>query len=90
VRVNAIAPGFVHTPLITTHGLSDEDRERRRLAAPLRTEGTGWDVGEAVVYLAGPRSRWISGVVLPVDAGLTATGFSLDSSQSVHDALQRR
>ena len=87
VRVNAVAPGFVHTPLITTHGLSEADRERRRLAAPLRTEGTGWDVGEAVLFLASPRSQWISGVVLPVDAGLTATGFSLDSSQSVHDAL---
>ncbi len=87
VRVNAVAPGFVHTPLITTHGLSEADRERRRLAAPLRTEGTGWDVGEAVLFLASPRSQWITGVVLPVDAGLTATGFSLDSSQSVHDAL---
>lgn len=38
----------------------------------LHTEGTGWDVGAAVTYLAGDTARWITGIVLPVDAGLTA------------------
>ena len=90
IRVNALAPGFVFTPLITAAGLSDEDRERRRLAAPLQTEGTGWDVGEAVLFLASPRSRWITGTIIPVDAGLTATGVSLNSSESVHAELERR
>jgi len=90
IRVNAIAPGFVNTPLVATHGLSEEDRERRRLAAPLQVEGTGWDVGEAVLFLASPRSKWITGTVLAVDAGLTATGFTQNSTQSVHAALARR
>jgi NAD(P)-dependent dehydrogenase (short-subunit alcohol dehydrogenase family) len=73
IRVNAVAPGFAYTPMVYGPGLSDEDRELRRLAAPLGTEGTGWDVGDAVLFLAGARARWITGVVLPVDAGLTAT-----------------
>jgi NAD(P)-dependent dehydrogenase (short-subunit alcohol dehydrogenase family) len=73
IRVNAVAPGFAYTPMVYADGLREEDREWRRLAAPLGTEGTGWDVGDAVLFLAGSRARWITGVVLPVDAGLTAT-----------------
>ncbi|OIJ86711.1 SDR family NAD(P)-dependent oxidoreductase [Streptomyces colonosanans] len=73
IRVNALAPGAVHTPMVYSQGIDEAAREQRRLAAPLGTEGTGWDVGDAVLFLASPRSRWITGTVLPVDAGLTAT-----------------
>ena len=73
IRVNAVAPGFAYTPMVYAQGLRDEDREWRRLAAPLQTEGTGWDVGDAILFLASAHARWITGVVLPVDAGLTAT-----------------
>ena len=38
----------------------------------LHTEGTGWDVGNAVRYFASDESRWVTGTVLPVDAGATA------------------
>lgn len=79
IRVNAVAPGFVYTPMVYAQGLSDADRERRRLAAPLRSEGTGWDTGQAVLFLASPRSGWITGTVLPVDAGLTASIGMSDS-----------
>ena len=73
IRVNAVAPGLVHTPLMDAQGLDEHARRLRAEAAPLRTEGTGWDVAEAVRYLAGPESRWTTGIVLPVDAGLTST-----------------
>jgi NAD(P)-dependent dehydrogenase (short-subunit alcohol dehydrogenase family) len=72
IRVNAVAPGFVHTPhVVETY--SEGAREKRRLAAPLQVEGTGWDVASAVLFYAGDLSRWITGTVLPVDAGLTAS-----------------
>jgi NAD(P)-dependent dehydrogenase (short-subunit alcohol dehydrogenase family) len=71
VRVNAIAPGTVWTPMVS--GLGPEARERRRQATPLGTEGTGWDVGWGAVYLASEESRWVTGQVLVIDAGLTAT-----------------
>ena len=72
VRVNCIAPGHLYTPLIAPR-LTDEQRDLRRRAGPLGTEGTAWDVAWACVFLASDESRWISGVVLPVDAGLLAT-----------------
>ena len=50
IRVNAIAPGTVWTPMV--EDLGPELRERRRRAIPLGVEGTAWDVGWAAVYLA--------------------------------------
>jgi NAD(P)-dependent dehydrogenase (short-subunit alcohol dehydrogenase family) len=71
VRINAIAPGTVWTPMVQS--LGEEARERRRKAAPLGTEGTGWDVGWGAVYLACDESRWVTGQTLVIDAGLTMT-----------------
>ncbi|MGX7680828.1 SDR family NAD(P)-dependent oxidoreductase [Jatrophihabitans sp. DSM 45814] len=72
VRVNCVAPGSVYTPMVSTRGMSEELREDRRQQGVLEIEGTGWDVGHAIAYLAGPAARWVTGVVLPVDAGLTS------------------
>lgn len=72
IRVNAIAPGFIHTPIASV-GMKDEMRELRRTAGPLGTEGTAWDVAWAAVFLASEEARWITGIILPVDAGLLAT-----------------
>jgi NAD(P)-dependent dehydrogenase (short-subunit alcohol dehydrogenase family) len=71
IRVNAIAPGFVWTPMV--QDLGEAARERRRQASPLGTEGTGWDVGWAAVYLASDESRWVTGQTLVIDAGLSVT-----------------
>jgi NAD(P)-dependent dehydrogenase (short-subunit alcohol dehydrogenase family) len=71
IRVNGIAPGQVWTPMVERLGA--EARERRRRAAPLGTEGTGWDVGWGAVYLASEEARWVTGHILVIDAGLTAT-----------------
>jgi NAD(P)-dependent dehydrogenase (short-subunit alcohol dehydrogenase family) len=74
IRVNAVAPGYVQTPMAMA-GIGGDDPalwERRRQQTLLQTLGTGWDVGYAVLYLASDEARWVTGVVLPVDAGLTA------------------
>jgi NAD(P)-dependent dehydrogenase (short-subunit alcohol dehydrogenase family) len=71
VRVNAIAPGMVWTPMVENVG--PELREKRRKASPLGTEGEGWDVGWAAVYLASDEARWVTGQTLVVDGGLTIT-----------------
>ena len=72
IRVNCIAPGMVYTPMVYSRGMTPEMRETRRQRSLLQTEGTGWDVGNAVRYLASDESRWVTGTVLPVDAGATA------------------
>lgn len=71
VRVNCIAPGHVHSPMVARH-TSQEMLDLRRRAGPLGIEGTPWDVAWAAAFLASDESRWISGVTLPVDAGLLA------------------
>ncbi|MBO4120171.1 SDR family oxidoreductase [Cupriavidus gilardii] len=72
IRVNCVAPGMVYTPMVYANGMSEEKREIRRNRSLLRTEGSGWDVGHAIRYLAGDESAWVTGAVLPVDAGATA------------------
>lgn len=71
IRVNCIAPGHIYTPMVSA--MSDETRDLRRRAGPLGIEGTAWDIAWAAVFLASDEARWVSGVVLPVDAGLLAT-----------------
>lgn len=72
IRTNCIAPGLVYTPMVAPR-MDDDLRGIRSQAAPLRTEGTAWDIGNAALFLASDEARWINGVVLPVDAGLVAT-----------------
>jgi len=67
IRANCLIVGTVFTPLVRM--LGEEGRERRRKAVPLQTEGTGWDVAHAAVYLASDESRWVTGVMLPIDGG---------------------
>ena len=64
--------GALYTPMVAD-GLSEKAREIRRDSSPLGTEGTAWDVAWAAVYLASDEARWVTGVLLPVDAGATIT-----------------
>jgi NAD(P)-dependent dehydrogenase (short-subunit alcohol dehydrogenase family) len=68
IRVNCILPGLIYGPM-TAPRMDDEIRRKRREAGALGTEGTGWDVACAAVFLASDEARWITGVALPVDAG---------------------
>ena len=72
IRVNCIAPGSVHTPMVYARGMSEEVREARKNRSLLGTEGTGWDIGYGALFLASDESRWITGIVLPIDAGASA------------------
>lgn len=71
IRVNCVAPGPVHTPMVYGAGVSAEARDRRRRASVLGVEGTGWDVGRAVRFLLSAEARYITGHTLVVDGGAT-------------------
>jgi NAD(P)-dependent dehydrogenase (short-subunit alcohol dehydrogenase family) len=81
IRVNCVAPGMVYTPMVAGR-MTAEMREVRRKRSLLQTEGSGWDVGHAVAYLASDEARWVTGVVLPVDAGATAGQVSIQTLKS--------
>jgi NAD(P)-dependent dehydrogenase (short-subunit alcohol dehydrogenase family) len=61
--------------MYSVRGHTAETDFRQQLAAAaslLGTEGNGWDVAWAAVFLASDEARWITGVTLPVDGGVMA------------------
>jgi len=69
VRVNAVAPGYVTTDM--TAELADEQRERLLALTPLGRLGTPEEVAGVVTFLASPAAGFVTGVVLPIDGGLS-------------------
>jgi NAD(P)-dependent dehydrogenase (short-subunit alcohol dehydrogenase family) len=71
VRVNAVRPGLVPTKAAKPAMLVNDPEQRATVLAekPLARVGTVEDVAEAVRYLAGPESSWVTGAVLPVEGG---------------------
>ena len=78
VRVNAIAPGTLRTPAWERRREEDPDVfERVARWYPLGHIGEPEDVVGAALFLASDEAAWISGVVLPVDGGLTAGNMQM-------------
>lgn len=69
IRVNAVAPGWIATPL--TQALQDDPARSAPILArtPLGRWGTPEDIAGPVLFLASPAARFVTGVVLPVDGG---------------------
>jgi NAD(P)-dependent dehydrogenase (short-subunit alcohol dehydrogenase family) len=80
IRVNAIMPGLIDTPMavddpVRRYGLDREAFVRaRNEAVPMKRMGAAWDVAYAALYLASDEARYVTGVVLPVDGGLSCKG----------------
>ena len=75
VRVNAIAPGWIESPMLRKALSGDEERSRKILGrTPVGHFGEACDIGWAAVYLCSPAAKFITGVVLPVDGG-ASIGF---------------
>ncbi|MCX9012655.1 MAG: 3-oxoacyl-ACP reductase FabG [Candidatus Methanoperedens sp.] len=68
IRVNAVAPGFIMTPM--TSNVPEKVLELMREKTPLRKLGEPRDVANAYLYLASDDARFVNGTVLSVDGGL--------------------
>ena len=79
IRVNAILPGLMKTPMVAASGLAKDYAEgdveemwRRRAAmVPMKRAGDAWDVANAALFLASDESTYVTGLQLIVDGGLT-------------------
>jgi NAD(P)-dependent dehydrogenase (short-subunit alcohol dehydrogenase family) len=72
IRVNCIAPGVIETEGF--HVYPEHALKRFHEANPMKTRGDAWDVAEAVVYLAAPSARFITGECLVIDGGQSQWG----------------
>lgn len=73
IRVNAVAPGSIHTPLMDKsfafHGRSPD--EPFDDTAAFGRHGTATEVANVIVFLLSPESRYVSGSVYSVDGAMT-------------------
>jgi NAD(P)-dependent dehydrogenase (short-subunit alcohol dehydrogenase family) len=69
IRVNAVAPGWIATPL--TQALQDNPERSRPILSrtPMGRWGTPEEVAAGVVFLASPAARFVTGAILPIDGG---------------------
>src|SRR5262245_27907077 len=71
VRVNAVLPGMVATPMMASVGtVSDDVRSRLNLLGRM---GSAWDIAHAVLFLCSDEAAYITGLEFPVDGGATAS-----------------
>lgn len=71
IRVNAVAPGFIVTPMTDTH-IDPVFRANREARTPMARWGRPQDIADAVLFLSSDRASFITGVILPVDGGYLA------------------
>jgi len=77
IRVNSILPGYIYTPLVvkslrdTYGGDVDEMIKKRDSICPMGKMGTPWDVAYAALFLASDEAKYVTGVTLVVDGGMT-------------------
>lgn len=70
IRVNAIAPGWIDTPMLRLAIEGDDERKNKILGrTPMKKFGKPEDIGYAAVYLSSEAASFVNGVALPVDGG---------------------
>jgi NAD(P)-dependent dehydrogenase (short-subunit alcohol dehydrogenase family) len=75
IRINAVAPAVVETPVYNTFMSEAEVKETLptfNAFHPLGRNGQPRDIAEAILFLASDQASWITGAILPVDGGVTA------------------
>lgn len=89
IRVNSIAPGVISTPLLGTVLTDDRDTNQALLDQPLKAKGMPEDIANTALFLACDESKFITGINVCVDGGLTLDRSGLMKQASVeYDKLE--
>ena len=88
IRVNAICPGVIFTPLAAG---ANRDQLAQIVEAfqPWPDQGAGDDIAGAALWLAGDDSRFVNGEAIRVDGGLVATGTRMNAGVDPHRSWER-
>ena len=89
VRVNAVVPGMIHTPMTASMFADPENAKRIRAAHPVGREGRPEEIAAVVAFLLSDDASFVTGVALPVDGGKSA-GIASYLSSSRAPTRQRR
>jgi NAD(P)-dependent dehydrogenase (short-subunit alcohol dehydrogenase family) len=88
IRVNAICPGVIFTPLAAGSNRA-QLAEIVEAIQPWPEQGAGEDIAGAALWLAGDDSRFVTGESIRVDGGLVATGTRVNSGVDPHRSWER-
>jgi meso-butanediol dehydrogenase/(S,S)-butanediol dehydrogenase/diacetyl reductase len=72
IRVNAICPGYIETPLAAAIAAMPKLQQAWVAAIPMRRPGRADEIAKVVAFLASDEASYITGVALPIDGGVTA------------------
>jgi len=80
IRVNSVLPGLIKTPMVectvgmaAEYGKGDVEAmwQKRNSQVPMGHMGEAWDVAYAALFLASDEARYVTGIDLVVDGGIT-------------------
>jgi NAD(P)-dependent dehydrogenase (short-subunit alcohol dehydrogenase family) len=72
IRINGVAPGLVATDNLKAVLTIKQRQELARQLHPNKTEVEPWEIAEAFAYLCSEGAKSVTGVVLPIDGGMSA------------------
>lgn len=73
IRVNAIMPAVIDTPIHSSRGMSEAQVKGMGRIHPLHRVGQPEDIAEMTLFLLSNASAWMTGAIIPVDGGMMAT-----------------
>ena len=72
IRVNAIAPSILDTPMAEKFLNSDSKKDNAKNRHPMKEIGSAQDISEMVNFLLSEKSKWMTGQIIPFDGGISS------------------